>query len=113
MGSQPVLAVAPQQELPPDFTRRAAWPYFSFTTSLMSVVSVLISEVLIEASPICRFGRSVRVLALCCECSTRHRGIEATPVERRCRRCSAGMFHPGALPQDLQFCAFRDGAREW
>src|SRR5258708_19595970 len=37
MGSpQPLPAVAPQQELPPDFTRRAACPYFSFTTSLMS-----------------------------------------------------------------------------
>ena len=30
--------VAPQQQLPPVFTRSAASPYFSFTTSLMSVV---------------------------------------------------------------------------
>src|SRR5579864_3827647 len=43
MGSQhPVLAVAPQQELPPVFTRKAASPYFCFTTSLMSVVSVVL-----------------------------------------------------------------------
>ena len=43
MGSQqPVLAVAPQQELPPDFTRRAASPYFCLTTSLISVVSVVL-----------------------------------------------------------------------
>ncbi len=34
MGSQQLslAAVAPQQELPPLVTRRAAWPYFSFTT---------------------------------------------------------------------------------
>src|ERR1035437_9466252 len=43
MGSQqPLLAVAPQQELPPDFTRRAASPYFCLTTSLMSVASVVL-----------------------------------------------------------------------
>src|ERR1039457_1190622 len=43
MGSQqPLLAVAPQQELPPDFTRKAASPYFCLTTSLMSVVSVVL-----------------------------------------------------------------------
>src|SRR5271168_747498 len=41
MGSkQPlVAAVAPQQALPPVFTRDAAWPYFSFTRSLMLVSS--------------------------------------------------------------------------
>src|SRR5262249_19488690 len=27
---------APQQELPPETTRKAAWPYFSFTTPLIS-----------------------------------------------------------------------------
>src|SRR5579871_1637629 len=42
MGSQhpSSAADAPQQELPPLVTRRAAWPYFSFTTSLMSVLIV-------------------------------------------------------------------------
>src|SRR3979490_1369019 len=39
MGSQhPVAAVAPQHELPPPLTRKAACPYFSFTTSLISVL---------------------------------------------------------------------------
>jgi len=40
IGSQPkpLAAVAPQHLLPPLFTRNAAWPYFSLTTSLMSVV---------------------------------------------------------------------------
>src|SRR5216684_2838213 len=56
IGSQPVLAVAPQQELPPDFTRKAASPYFSFTTCLMSAVSVLTT-----CSPTCRFDRSALV----------------------------------------------------
>src|SRR5580698_2805336 len=32
------LALAPQQELPPAPTRNAAWPYFSFTISLISMV---------------------------------------------------------------------------
>src|SRR5579864_4183700 len=43
MGSaQPLPGAAPQQEeLPPDFTRRAASPYFCFTTSLMSAVSAV------------------------------------------------------------------------
>src|SRR5579862_792082 len=44
IGSQPrtLAAVAPQQLLPPVFTRRAAWPYFSLTTSLIaSLISVL------------------------------------------------------------------------
>src|SRR5580698_6264878 len=38
MGSapEPQAAVAPQQALPPRFTRSAAWPYFSFTASFMS-----------------------------------------------------------------------------
>ena len=38
MGSRarPLGAVAPQQPLPPLFTRSAACPYFSLTTSLMS-----------------------------------------------------------------------------
>src|SRR5450631_209530 len=50
MGSQqPLLAVAPQQELPPDFTRRAASPYFCLTTSLMSVVSVVLITQLLFA----------------------------------------------------------------
>src|SRR5580692_6330282 len=36
MGSlQPFAGVAPQQELPPLLTRKAACPYFSLTTSLM------------------------------------------------------------------------------
>src|SRR5258708_6607997 len=44
--SAPQQAVAPQHELPcPAVTRRAASPYFSFTTSLMS--GVLMSGVLI------------------------------------------------------------------
>src|SRR5579872_764517 len=47
MGSAQLLpGAAPQQEeLPPDFTRRAASPYFCFTTALMSAVSaVLMSD---------------------------------------------------------------------
>src|SRR4029077_9071412 len=48
MGSQhAVLAVAPQQELPPVFTRKAASPYFCFTTSLISVVSVVLIKTLL------------------------------------------------------------------
>src|ERR1700733_15566446 len=46
MGSQhplPFTGLAPQQELPPVFTLRAACPYFSFTTSLMSVVLIELS----------------------------------------------------------------------
>ena len=35
---------APQQELPPDFTRNAAWPYFSFTMSLISVLLVVLTR---------------------------------------------------------------------
>jgi hypothetical protein len=44
MGSQHsgLAAVAPQQPLPPVVTRKAACPYFSFTTSLMSLVSLLL-----------------------------------------------------------------------
>src|SRR5436305_12618663 len=44
MGSQQcwsVAAVAPQQELPPFVTRSAACPYFSLTTSLISVLIVV------------------------------------------------------------------------
>jgi hypothetical protein len=45
MGSQQLLAgVAPQQELPPDVTRKAASPYFCLTTSLIPVVSVALIE---------------------------------------------------------------------
>src|ERR1700704_6001311 len=36
-------AEAPQQELPPVVTLRAACPYFSFTTSLMSGVLMFVS----------------------------------------------------------------------
>src|ERR1700722_14079234 len=46
MGSQnplPFTGLAPQQELPPVFSLRAACPYFSFTTSLMSVVLIELS----------------------------------------------------------------------
>src|ERR1700733_1007617 len=52
IGSQPnpLAAVAPQQLLPPIFTRKAAWPYFSLTTFLMSVV-------LMMTSPIYKAGR--------------------------------------------------------
>lgn len=47
MGSQQESAEraeAPQQELPPELTRKAACPYFSFTTSFSSMVSFLVSE---------------------------------------------------------------------
>src|SRR5580692_588676 len=42
MGSQQPssAAPAPQQELPPALTRNAACPYFSFTTSLISMVRI-------------------------------------------------------------------------
>src|SRR6266540_1678239 len=36
MGFLPSRAEAPQQEPPPERTRRAAWPYFSFTASFTS-----------------------------------------------------------------------------
>src|SRR5258708_33317537 len=66
MGSQqPVLAVAPQQELPPDFTRNAASPYFSFTTCLMSAVSVLMTFLLLaDSNDLLRFDRLVARAAL-------------------------------------------------
>src|SRR5580700_2630264 len=39
MGSQPSIAAdAPQHELPPLWTRSAACAYFSFTTSLTSII---------------------------------------------------------------------------
>src|SRR5277367_2950440 len=42
MGSpQPLLVVAPQHELPPLFTRSAACPYFSLTTSFISVALMI------------------------------------------------------------------------
>src|SRR4051812_44188182 len=50
MGSaHPLEAVAPQQELPPDFTRRAASPYFCLTTSLISAASVVLMMALLLA----------------------------------------------------------------
>src|SRR5258708_15086930 len=66
MGSQqPVLAVAPQHELPPDFTRKAASPYFSFTTCLMSAVSVLMTFLLLaDSNDLLRFDRLVARAAL-------------------------------------------------
>src|ERR1035438_5512773 len=40
IGSQQSTAAdAPQHELPPVVTRKAAWPYFSFTISLISILS--------------------------------------------------------------------------
>src|SRR5690242_19897858 len=40
MGSQQLVeAEAPQQELPPDFTRKAACPYRSWTTCVMSLIN--------------------------------------------------------------------------
>src|ERR1051326_7667630 len=44
MGSAQLLpgATPQQEEPPPDFTRRAASPYFCFTTSLMSAVSAVL-----------------------------------------------------------------------
>lgn len=44
MGSaQSVAEAPPQQELPPPATtRRAAWPYFCLTVSLMSCVGVIV-----------------------------------------------------------------------
>src|SRR5579864_2198498 len=51
MGSaDPMPAVAPQQELPPAFTRKAASAYLCFTTSLMSVVSVVLMMRLLFAN---------------------------------------------------------------
>src|SRR5258708_27313904 len=66
MGSQqPVLAVAPQHDLPPDFTRKAASPYFSFTTCLMSAVSVLMTFLLLaDSNDLLRFDRLVARAAL-------------------------------------------------
>src|SRR5438270_10268315 len=44
MGSHLIALapVAPQQLLPPLFTRRAAWPYFSFTISLTSELDMFL-----------------------------------------------------------------------
>src|SRR5580704_17745828 len=82
MGSQhPLAEVAPQHELPPLLTRKAACPYFSFTTSLISV--------LLMVSPTCRFEQSDRVSRLGCECSIRRTVTEGVPGARRCSRYSA------------------------
>src|SRR5438552_2994242 len=63
MGSQPkpLAAVAPQQALPPLFTRKAASPYFSLTTFLMSTMSVLMVCPLLPAKldDVLRFHRLV------------------------------------------------------
>ena len=97
IAAAPSPAVAPQQELPPVFTRRAAWPYFSFTTSLMSVVSVA----LMNDSYLQIWMMSCGFTA-CCACSIRRRGIAAVPAARRCWRCSAGTCFPAALRPDLR-----------
>src|ERR1700694_2903235 len=143
MGSQPlVAAAAPQQELAPDFTRRAASPYFCLTTSLISTESDLgrgrLSAVppsamkdvdfspcggfssgetsfrlaLMFQSPICKFARSVPVRPLCCGCSTRHREIAITPAERRCSLCNAEKSLPAALGPGLRFSTCLDDERE-
>src|SRR5258708_32662134 len=107
-----MLAVAPQQELPPDLTRRAACPYFSFTTSFMSLAPASMLLVLMNSSPTCRFERSVRALKPCFACSTRRREIAITPEGRRCSRCNAGKSLHCALRPGLPLSAFPDGERE-
>jgi hypothetical protein len=56
---QPELGAPRQQELPPVIARKAAWPYFSLTTSLMSEVLMV--------SPICRAEQLVRLDLPGCE----------------------------------------------
>src|SRR5215472_6325656 len=56
----------PQQLLPPVVARNAACPYFSLTTSFMSVV--------LTGPPICKSGQYLSVSQLYCGCSTLHRG---------------------------------------
>src|SRR5690349_7485934 len=60
MGSQPIplAAVAPQQLLPPLFTRSAAWPYFSLTTCLTPTFSMFVAPSL----PVCS-EVSIRILS--------------------------------------------------
>src|SRR5208282_2567429 len=61
IGSQPNprAAVAPQQLLPPVFTRKAAWPYFSFTTFLISVLLTVASLLFTNLDDILRIDRFV------------------------------------------------------
>src|SRR5882724_10689833 len=108
--SDPQLAVAPQHELPcPAVTRRAASPYFSLTTSLISCALMVL---LLESKLICS-KQCAAVQPLCCGCSTRHtrsQGVLAAPM---CWPCS-GETCPRAGPgPDLHSSAFPDGAKAW
>jgi len=58
---QPLAAAAPQQLLPPLFTRKAAWPYFSLTTSLMSVGLMMCFSYLQSWTILCGFTALFRV----------------------------------------------------
>src|ERR1022692_1051999 len=61
IGSQPnpLAAVAPQQLLPPLFTRNAAWPYFSLTTSLISALLMVPPLLFAKLDDILWFDRFV------------------------------------------------------
>src|SRR5438552_1502439 len=63
MGSQQLLAVAaPQQELPPDFTRKAASPYFCLTTSFTSTAWVFGKTFSVSKRPASVLRRPASVL---------------------------------------------------
>src|ERR1700692_1894713 len=122
MGSQqPVLAVAPQQELPTDFTRSAACPYFSLTTSLIAFAWILLAWIslglipasvgLMNNSPIYKCGQFVRVSLPCCECSTLRKGTAAALAGRECWRCSGETSLAAGFLPSPRFSTFRDGAR--
>src|SRR5579872_3593451 len=109
MGSaQPVEAVAPQQELPPDFTRNAASPYFCLTTSLISVTSVVLM-----GSPICKSERWLEVSPPCCACSTRRRGIAKAPAKRWYSLYSEEKCPRAALRPSLRCAVCLGDARAW
>src|SRR5579863_570233 len=93
---------APQHELPPVPTRRAAAAYFSFTISL-------IPDSLINA-PICKFGRFCFAVPPGYGCSTRRRESPAIPARFRCSRCNARKCFRVAHGPNLRFSICPDGA---
>src|SRR5689334_18954782 len=80
----------PQQAVPaPLATRRAASPYFCFTTS------VILSMLMI--SPWWRCGPPAPGQPRCCACSILHTGTSVALAAQQCSPCSGGTC-PRALP---------------
>src|ERR1700761_6615273 len=96
---------APQQELPPLVTRRAALPYFSFTTSL--IVGSLTGFLTY------RFELCCEVRRLYCVCSIRRTEIAEPAEELRCWPSNAGRCFHGVRGQDLRFSICPDDEKEW